>query len=84
MVTVHCARWKQVKQIVNSCLDREPGRRKEHILAACAGNPALLAEVEGMLASYAEVGDFLETPALEGEHERILTLMLGRTIGHVR
>src|SRR6516225_1801791 len=70
-------RWGQVKQIVNACLEMEPGRRKEHIKTACIGDPTLIAEVESLLNSYDEVGDFLETSAL-GRHPESLT---GRRIG---
>ena len=72
-------RWGRVKQIVNACLDMEPGKRKAHIAAACAGDPALLTEVESLLASYADVGDFLETSALDEEQRKIQT---GRKIGN--
>jgi hypothetical protein len=71
--------WARVKQIVNECLDLDAAGRKGHIARACGGDTSLVAEVESLLASYEQVGDFLETPALDAEHERI---QKGRRIGN--
>lgn len=72
-------RWAQVKQILSSCLDREPDQRASYLAQACAGDDLLLAEVEDMLVSNAALGDFLETPVLEDEPGESLT---GRQIGN--
>jgi len=71
--------WARVKRIVNECLELDPIQRENHIAQACGGDSSLTAEVESLLASYVEAGDFLEASALDEEHERIQT---GRRIGN--
>ena len=71
--------WARVKQIVNECLDLDAAKRKDHIVEACGGETLLMGEVESLLASYAEAGDFLETSALEEEQEKA---QKGRRIGN--
>ena len=71
-------RWSRIKQIVNDCLEIDPAGRKAHIAEACDGDATLVAEIETLLASYDEVGDFLETPALVADETETLT---GRRIG---
>jgi serine/threonine protein kinase len=76
--------WDEIKQIVHACLELEPGQREARVTALCSGNLELQAEVESLLASSAQVGDFLETPVWgeapgeSGDHEDLLT---GRQIG---
>src|SRR5437773_2374111 len=42
---------------------RSAGERQEYLDAACAGDPALRAEVESLLEASARAGSFLEAPA---------------------
>jgi len=72
-------RWAQVKWILSACLELDPGERASYVAQSCDGNPALMADVQNMLASNAELGDFLEKPVLGDRSEEILT---GRQIGN--
>src|SRR5436190_17276039 len=42
---------------------RSSGERQEYLDGACAGDPALRAEVESLLEASARAGSFLESPA---------------------
>ena len=60
-------RWLQIKQIVNACLDMEPEGRAAYITRVCDGDSVLLGDVNSLLASHAELGDFMEMQALKQE-----------------
>jgi serine/threonine protein kinase len=59
------ARWKQVDDVLQSALDREPEERDAFLRQACAGDEALEREVRSLLTSEKRAGRFLENPALE-------------------
>jgi serine/threonine protein kinase len=56
-------RWRQVDQLYNSALEREPGRRGDFLAEACAGDEELRREVESLLA---QEGSKLDRPAWDG------------------
>lgn len=58
-------RWKEVKAIFHAALEREPGSRRDFLHGACAGNKLLLGEVESLLASYEQSGEFIDGPAFQ-------------------
>ena len=60
-------RWPQIKQIVHQALEYEPGQRAVYLAEACAGDSALLLEIESLLASPEKSRKFLETLVLEDE-----------------
>src|SRR5215472_920425 len=45
--------WQKIKEIVGQALEREPAQRVAFVDAACAGDGALRAEVESLLAAHA-------------------------------
>ncbi len=53
-------RWKLLKQLFTSALERTPGQREKFLREACEGDESLQAGVEAMLARHAESPDFLE------------------------
>ncbi len=55
-------RWRQVTQVFHAALARDTATRPELLAEACAGDPALRAEVEAMLAAHLEAGRFGEEP----------------------
>src|ERR1051325_4149363 len=57
-------RWKEVKEVFASALEREPEERSPFLDRACNGDDALRREVESLLASHQEAGEFIESPAL--------------------
>jgi len=55
-------RWRTIEEVLDAALDLPRGRRSELLDEACAGDQALRAEVESLLAAHDEAGDYLETP----------------------
>ena len=56
-----------VKSIFGRALEIEsPAERSAFLSAACAADPALRAEVEGLLRALTGAGDFMKGPALRG------------------
>ena len=49
-------RWKQVKEVLQSALDRAPEERDAFLRSACAGDEALKREVRSLLASDERAG----------------------------
>src|SRR5579864_6364946 len=60
-------RWGQVERIFHAALQAEESRRGELVSRSCAGDEDLRREVESLLAHHQNAGDFIETPAFEGE-----------------
>src|SRR5215211_5873051 len=58
-------RWQQVKEIFNSALIYRPEERGPFISRACSGDEALRSEVESLIASHEQSGDFIDQPAFE-------------------
>ncbi len=78
-------RWQQVKAVLHSVLDLEPGKRAAFLDEACTGDVALRREVEALLASHDRSGGFFETPVMEFaakafEDERVPSLA-GQSVG---
>src|SRR5207245_10591112 len=77
-------RWQQIKQTFSDALQHEPSQVGAFLAEACAGDAALRAEVEELLASYdtnflaqPAVGEFAEMIVGAGEH-----LTSGQRISH--
>jgi Tol biopolymer transport system component len=58
-------RWRQVEDLFHSALDRASDDRAAFLDAACAEDGALRLQVEGLLKSFDEAGDFIEKPVLD-------------------
>ena len=71
-------RWGEVKRIANACLTLPQEQRSSSVHCLCGEDADLAAEVESLIRSHAEMGRFLETPALDADSEEHLT---GRQIG---
>jgi serine/threonine-protein kinase len=81
-------RWRQVDQLLDAAIEREPEDRASFLAEACAGDEALRREVESLLAAHEQAGSFIEAPPAEvaaelvgQEHTRS---MVGLTLGHYR
>jgi serine/threonine protein kinase/Tol biopolymer transport system component len=59
-------RWRQVEDLFHSALDRAPCDRAAFLGAACADDQDLRLQVEVLLESFDEAGDFIEKPVLDG------------------
>ncbi len=58
-------RWQRIKPLLQSALERDPGERSAFLAAECAGDQALRKDVESLISSHEQAGDFIEAPALE-------------------
>ncbi len=57
--------WRRVKEVFAAALEREPAERLAWLDEACAGDAALRAEIEALLAAHAQPND-LSQPAWPG------------------
>ena len=60
-------RWQKIKDILQSCLELPAADRSLFLDEACDGDDGIRGEVESLLASYEEAGDFLQQPPLGGD-----------------
>jgi serine/threonine protein kinase/Tol biopolymer transport system component len=58
-------RWQQVKEIFNSAITHRPEERSLFISRACSGDEELRSEVESLIASHEQSGEFIDQPAFE-------------------
>ena len=58
-------RWSEIERLYHSALERDKSERPAFLARACAGDESLRREVESLLASDAEAGSFIESPAIE-------------------
>ena len=79
-------RWQQINQLFHSALAHERDQRAAFLAGACAGDEALRAEVESLVASHEQAESFIEQPAsdvaaelLAGAHSQ---LSAGQQLGH--
>ena len=76
-------RWQQVKAVLSDALEREAAARTAFLDDACQGDEELRREVESLLASEAEIGDFIETPVFR-IHGDTQPLAVGQRVGAYR
>lgn len=57
--------WARIKEIVGECLERPPSERRRYIEEACRGETVITREVEDLIASMSDAGDFLETSIVD-------------------
>src|SRR5690349_10671392 len=76
-------RWQQIKAVLNDALERETALRTAFLDDACQGDDELRREVDSLLASEAEIGDFIETPVFR-IHGDTQPLAVGQRIGAYR
>src|SRR5215510_1167456 len=81
-------RWEQIESLYYAARERDPGLRATFLVEACAGDESLRLEVESLLASDEQAGDFLNTPAMKIATEEIAEerarSLVGRQLGHYR
>ncbi len=58
-------RWLQIEQLYHSALELNAGERAAYLAKACAGDEMLRSEVESLLESDAQAGEFIDSPAIE-------------------
>jgi len=78
-------RWQQVKEIFNSAIMYRPEERGPFISRACSGDEELRSEVESLIASHEQSGDFIDQPAFEAAASLLVNekaeLTPGQSIG---
>src|SRR6478672_9606154 len=72
---MHAESWSKVKERLDACLDLEPGQWPDYLDRTCAGDAGLRAEVESLLASHQQLGDFIAQPILRES-------FVGARLGH--
>ncbi len=79
-------RWQQINQLFHSALAYEGGQRAAFLARVCAGDEALRAEVESLVASHEQADSFIETPAADVAAELFAgaqtRLKAGQQLGH--
>lgn len=81
-------RWQRVKELFAAALEQEAHARAAFLDSACAGDPELRAELDSLIASHEDTGDFIETPAAQralgiGEPPKPQS-WIGRRVGDYR
>jgi eukaryotic-like serine/threonine-protein kinase len=56
-------RWQKIDQVFHDALAREPDQRAAFLTDVCAGDDALLEEVQALIDSHEQSQDFIEAPA---------------------
>src|SRR5262245_35740785 len=77
-------RWKQVDQLLQEALEREPAERAAFLDLACGDDDELRREIESLISFHERAETFIETPPAEMAAE-LLTAKesrVGQTIGH--
>ena len=77
-------RWQKIKAVLEDALEREAPERTAFLDAACQGDDELRGEVEALLASEAEAGDFIETPIFRLRLSDTAPLAEGQRVGAYR
>src|SRR5262245_24159944 len=57
-------RWRQIDQLLEAALEREPEERAAFLADACAGDDSLRLEVESLLRSDEVAESFIEEPVV--------------------
>ena len=76
-------RWKQVTEVFHAAVARDTAARRALLDEACAGDGALRAEVEAMLAAHRDAGAFGQRPAFPAGEEAA-RLVAGAALGPYR
>jgi len=64
-------RFQKVEQLYHAALERKEADRKAFLVSACAGDDALLREVESLLGYEGRAAGFIEEPAVEVAARRL-------------
>jgi serine/threonine protein kinase len=81
-------RWRQIRDLFDAALALPAEKRQRFLDSACRSDTELRREVQSLLDSHAEAGDFLETQA--GDQASSNTTMvdvdpwIGKTVGPYR
>ena len=65
--------WQQIKTIVQTALEIEPEKRARFVTENCSDDKFLRGEVQSLLDSYENAGEFIQTPAFVGKLQILAT-----------
>ena len=74
-------RWQQIDELLQSALARPPGERSAFLAQPCAGDEPLRREIESLIASHEEAGNFLDTPMSQIAAELLVEDQAGLVAG---
>jgi len=78
-------RWSKVRAVLETAIEMDPARRRGYLEEACAGDLALRAEVESLLANHETAGNFIAKPVYEIDpgllQDSVASSLAGRTLG---
>lgn len=80
-------RWQQIDSLLQAALAHDSGERTDFLMQACADDENLRTEVESLIASHEDAGNFLAEPAMELAAESIAAhahQLIGQLINHYR
>ena len=67
-------RWQQVRDLLHSAMQLEPGQREQHLAQNCWADPSLRQDLDSLLAVDAELGtSFLDSEAMAAALARTWT-----------
>lgn len=66
-------KWQKIKTIVQAALEIEPEKRALFVAENCADDKLLRSEVQSLLDSYENAGDFIQKPAFFGKLQVLST-----------
>src|SRR5712691_9893103 len=79
-------RWRQIDELLDAALEREPADRVAFLSEACAGDDELRREAESLLAAHERAGSFIEAPPAKEVTEVLadnrVHLEIGQRVGH--
>ena len=73
--------WEELRRLFFLALDRPPEDRPRFLDEVCAGDAALRGELESLLQSHEQAGDFLERPAVVDSSRPMPLLAAGQRLG---
>jgi len=83
--TDNSERWSRIKEIFKAAIAHGPDDRFEYLNEACKGDEDLRKEVEELIISDTDAGDFLETPAVvDFSDDRAGERLVGGQIGQYK
>jgi serine/threonine protein kinase len=75
------ARWQRMRELFHACIELDQAQQDALLTQECAGDPAMKAEVESLLASLEVSKTFMETPAAATFAPTDQPTWVGRTLG---
>lgn len=79
-------KWQQIKDVFQSAIEIDSGRRSSFLREACRGDGELRNEVERLIVLHEQAGEFIETPAVDLTvalfNEEPDQSVIGKRVGH--